>query len=132
MKRTLALLLTSAMLFTAAPAQAGTGVTKSGCIAIDREWLTVTQKLAGVEALYKIPEVAASLQHAATVWSKASTQVQAKGGTKVATALTTAATAARTLRTKLLKSDAKGTIALSVTMGKAMEKTILPACAALF
>lgn len=136
MKRTIGISLVFAVACTLAPAQASpigtSAVTRSGCISIDREWLTVKRDLAGVDAVYKVTEVGAALQHAAKVWSASAITVRAKGGTKVADALTRAATAARALRTKLLKGEAKGAVTLSNTMMNAMEKTVLPACAVLF
>jgi hypothetical protein len=115
------------------PAQAtNSGVTRNGCIKIDREWLIVKRDLAGVEAVYKVADVAAALQHASGVWSSSATTVRARGGIKVAAALTKAAVAARALRVKLLSGKSKGAVALSSTMASALEKTVLPACAPLF
>lgn len=133
MKRIVGAGIVLVMLCGAPPAQAATSVvTKSGCIAIDREWLTVKRDLAGVGALYKAEDVAVALDHAAQVWTSSAASVRAKGGSKVATALTRAATAAHALRVKLLKHDAKGAVQLSDTIAVALEKTVLLACAPLF
>lgn len=133
MKRIIGMGLALVLAFCSAPAQAtNSGVTKNGCIKIDREWLIVKRDLAGVDAVYKVTDVAAALKHASDVWSASATTVRAKGGTKVATALTKAAAAARALRTKLLSGKSAGALALSNTMVTALEKTVLPACAPLF
>lgn len=133
MKRIIGVSLACALVFGIAPAQAAdVAVTRNGCIKIDRQWLIVKRDLAGVDTVYKVTEVGAALTDAANVWKASATAVRAKGGTKVAAALTRAAGAARALRVKLLKHEAKGALALPKTIAVAMEKTVLPACAVLF
>lgn len=133
MKKVAALGVALALTFGMAPAGAANPVvTRAGCIKIDREWIIVKRDLAGIDTVYKVTVVSAALQHAADVWKSSAVAVKAKGGTKVAKALTSAATAAVAMRSKLASKDAKAALTLSRTIEKAMEQTVLPACAPLF